>query len=445
MSDHIYLTRITVRDFAGVSFFEAKIGQVALIQGRNGAGKTSILDAIKDVFQGGSDPATIRKGCDSAEIYIELSNGYTITKVILPDGLDLKVRNPEGGIIRAPKTWLESLAPSLSFDPVGFLNAEPRKRADWLLSKMPLVFTEEEMGNALGSSFSGSINLEKLNEIRTGHYDKRTTINRRAEEVMGAIQTMRRSLPPEAEEKIDWAGSRDQLAARHAEISGEIEGAALKIDAVSTKEKTGKREEVNQKIAELQAELLWKVAALRTELQEYIAEVDMESAKVLAAATRDLEAERAIVSEALGQAKTNADAAMRVAGQLEAIEKSKEIHKGRLLEALELTTTIERLDELKHRKLKEVPIAGFDMKFDGKKPIITIDGIPLDRLNRQQQLYVAMQAVTQASGKLPLVLCECAELDDAHMRDLAEGMKESGMQLIVARWDNEGPLSVKAA
>lgn len=436
MSDQIHITRVTVTNFGGIGYFEAKLAQVAMIQGANGAGKTSILDAIRSVFEGGSDPSQIRRGADYAEIEIELSTGHIAKKTIRPNKYELVVNSPDGGVIKAGKTWLDSLAPALSFDPIGFLNAEPKKRADWLLSKMPLVFAPEEVAEACKQPgiVRGTVGLEKINELRTGKYDERTTVNRRAEELAGAIQTMRRSLPPEADTPIDWGKQRDELAARYSEIRGEIEAATAKITLVAESEKVGKREEINQKIAEL-----------KTELASYIAEVDTEAAKVLAAATAELTNEQAAIAEQLGTAKANADAAMRAKGQLEAIEQSKSIQKGHITEAMRLTDAIERLDALKHKKLKEVPIPGFDMTFDKNKPVITIDGIPLDRLNRQQQLVVAMQAVTQASGKLPLVLCECAEMDDRHMAELAEGMKDAGFQLIVARWDNDGPLSVKAA
>jgi energy-coupling factor transporter ATP-binding protein EcfA2 len=433
--ERIYITRVTINNFGGITHFEAKLGQVALISGRNGSGKSSVLDALRTIFDGGSDPSQIRHGCEWADIEIEFSTGHKAIKSIWPTRYELVVSSPEGGIIRAGKTWLDSLTPALSFDPIGFLNAEPKKRADWLLSKMPLVFTAEEVEAATKQPgiVRGTCGLEKINEIRTGRYEQRTTVNRRSEELTGAIQTMRRALPIE-EVSVDWSALRDQLATRHSEISGEIEAAALKVDAEAQKEKTGKRQEITAKIAELQAELA-----------AYLAEVDTEAAKVIANATRELEAERATVSEELGQARANADAAMRVKGQLQAIDESSQIQKGYVMEAFNLTTQIEALDALKHQKLKEVPIAGFDMKFEGRKPVITIEGVPLDRLNRQQQLYVAMQAVTQASGKLPLVLCECAELDDAHMDELAGAMKEQGLQLIVARWDNDGPLAVKAA
>jgi dihydroorotate dehydrogenase len=74
--------------------------------------------------------------------------------------------------------------------------------------------------------------------------------------------------------------------------------------------------------------------------------------------------------------------------------------------------------------------------------VILIDGIPLDKLNRQQQLYVAIQAVTLAAGRMPLVICEAAELDDEHLREVAEACEAGGIQLVVARWTNKDPLRV---
>ena len=113
---------------------------------------------------------------------------------------------------------------------------------------------------------------------------------------------------------------------------------------------------------------------------------------------------------------------------------------------MRLTKVLKALDELKHTKLKELPIEGLDLKMDKKgNPIILIGETPLDKLNRQAQLFMAIQAVSMASGRLPLILCEAAEIDDKNLADLTGATAEAGMQLILARWMNDAPLRVMTA
>ena len=172
------------------------------------------------------------------------------------------------------------------------------------------------------------------------------------------------------------------------------------------------------------------------------ANVEKITAEQLAEDTADLEAKRALLEGQHGEAKAKADEQTRTAGIMQAIESRNVALNGFILREMELTQVIEDLDKLKHLKLRELPVEGFDLKMDGKRPIITIGGVPLDQLNRQQQIYVAIQFVQQSAGSLPLVLCECAELDDDHMKELAAAAKDAGIQLIVARWETGIPLQV---
>jgi hypothetical protein len=142
-------------------------------------------------------------------------------------------------------------------------------------------------------------------------------------------------------------------------------------------------------------------------------------------------------------ARTKADQQQQATGIRKAIDERAEALKGFALREIRFDQALKTIDALKHKKLKELPIAGLDLKADSRgRPVILIDGIPLDKLNRQQQLYVAIQAVTLAAGRMPLVICEAAELDDEHLREVAEACEAGGIQLVVARWTNKDPLRV---
>lgn len=468
--ERFYIKRLAVKDFGGLHNFAASMAQIALIEGRNGAGKTTLLEAIKSVFEGGSDPAQIRTGADQAEIELELTTGHTAKKTIRRDGFDLVVKSPEGGIIKAPKRWLEDLAPALSFDPVGFLDADPKDRAAFLLRTLPLSFSSEEVNEVLGSQVvtSGEIGLQRFNELRDLKYSERTTLNVQVRDLQGTIADMRRSLPDDT--STDWAKIRDALAENIAQVRGEIreKAAALELQAQAfssqaresaqtlksekTAVYTSEKARLTALLATLEREHAADLAAIDLDLRGKLANVERVTAEQLAEDTADLEAKRALLEGKHGEAKALADQQTKTKGVLEVIEKREEALKSSIMREATLTKIIDGMDKLKHKKLRALPIDGFDLTFEkkrngqeGKAPIITINGVPLDQLNRQQQIYIAIQFVQQSAGTLPLVLCECAELDDDHMAELAAAAKEAGIQLIVARWETGVPLQVVAA
>lgn len=431
MSESIYLTKIEVRNLGGIENFRAQLGQVALITGENGSGKTTLLNAVRSILEGGSDPDLIRNGCDSGEVVIELSTGHTAHKTIKPTGYELEVRSPEGGLVRAAATWLKEIAPPTSFDPVAFLESDPRDRAAFLLKTLPLTFTASEVNDAFGiPKVTGTVTLQRLNELRDGTYQERKDLNRQARDLEGMIKEMRSTLPDE--DGKDWGAERDRLAAEVAAIDGQIETLTAEVNLEAEQAKRVKSEEITAKIR-----------ALEEELANYIGTVDRTAAQAIKEQTGELKNQQAALSLDLGAAREKADRQQQAAGIKQAIDQRVEALKGYTNKEIRLSNTLQAIDELKHRKLKELPIEGLDLKADSRgRPVILINGVTLDKLNRQQQLFVAIQAVSLASGKMPLIICEVAELDDDHLSELAEAAAGAGIQLVLARWLNGEPLRV---
>jgi DNA repair exonuclease SbcCD ATPase subunit len=438
MSDEkVFITSVYVQDFLGIEQFKAELGQVAVISGRNGIGKTSLMQAIHTVFEGGHDASMVRRGSEKAKVILTLSSGVTINKTITPKESTLEVLSPDGGVVKAPATYVKSLAPTLegtgSFDPLGFLNSDPKERAAFLLKAIPIDFSPAEVSEILGVPLSGVVGLTRFNELREGKYSERTTLNTQVRDLEGTIADMERQLP--ADDATDWGFERDHLTESIAAIDGRINTTAAEIALEAEQRRSEKREEIASKIT-----------ALEKELADYLAKVDGAASEALAEQTREMEAEKAVLSGKLGEARAKADHQQQSIGVKKAITERKEKLKGHITLEMKLTSIIRLMDALKHRKLKELPIPGLDIAMDSRqRPVIKIDGIPLDKLNRQKQLFVAIQAVSKAAGQLPLILAECAELDDDSLSELTEAAKDAGLQLIVARWKNEAPLEVVAA
>ena len=100
------------------------------ITGGNGSGKTSTLEAIRAALGAGHDATLLRQGATEGEIVLLLEDGTEITKSVTADKTDVVVKHPEFGKISKPAAYLKKIADSLSLNPIDFLMAPGKSRAD---------------------------------------------------------------------------------------------------------------------------------------------------------------------------------------------------------------------------------------------------------------------------------------------------------------------------
>lgn len=109
-------------------------GSDVVLSGGNGAGKSSVLDAITTTLAGGTLP--IRNGADKGEVEIELGP-YTITRSITARTDRVVVRSKDGTALGEPKTMLKRLVGPLAIDPVAFCTLKSRDQVDLLFDLLP--------------------------------------------------------------------------------------------------------------------------------------------------------------------------------------------------------------------------------------------------------------------------------------------------------------------
>ncbi len=452
MSETIHLRSIAIHDLGGIGEYRTKLSACNVIVGAHGVGKSSVLRVVEWIFEGGSDPSLIRLGSESGEATIAFSNGYTATKIQEQDGSKLIIKTPEGGVAKRPAELLKEWAPSLSFDPLGFLNVPEKEQVAFLLRTLPLNFSKDEVNYAVNEPLVVTdVNLQRLNEIRQGIYDERTTINRDADALRGTIDDFRKSLPKE--EGRDWSaevrrltaeiGAKDTAIAT-AKSELELDGEKLKAETLA---ETLRGHDMNRtRIEALRKEIADIEAAIVQDEQthlNYRARVDAQVLEQLAEETATLTQEKGALSIELGTAQANAEANQRAAGIREAITTRSATLKGHVSKEVRKTAQLKAIDNLKTEKLKALPVEGLDVNVDAKgKPVILINGIPLANLNQQQKIFVAVQLVATAQSKMQLILSEGAELNKGALTELTKALEAAGIQSLIARWDEDGPLRV---
>lgn len=421
------LKSVSIKNIKGIESLTLEAGAVTVIAGENGAGKSSVLDAVSSVFEGGHDSALIRHGADKAEVVLTLDDGVTLRKKITQKDSTLEVRTEDGGVVKAPANYVKRLADSFAFDPIGLLDAKPKERAAWLLKHGGITFSASEVNEAVGVPVARqSIDLEKLDSIRLGKYTERTEANRTLRDLDGSIREQRAMLPPDGE--TDWVEAQELIEAA-------LSGRRAALEAVRTEVHSAEHAEIEATKAKAQ-ELIDEI---RQKLAEGVQAINQKADALLASESETINAEIANLSAELAAARAKAEEQQRAAGVRAVIERNERRYKEYLTLEGALSRTIKALDELKLSKLAEIPIPGLDIK-DGD---ILIDGVPFDHLNTQSQMYTVIRAAKLALGELPLMVIDRAEsLDDERFAELSEAVAAAGLQMIAARVDT-GPLRVE--
>ena len=157
------IKRLQIENFLRVTVVDiTPDGNVILITGKNGDGKTSVLNAIWAALSNpcySEIPEPIHKGEEKAIITIDLDQ-YTVTRIFSEKGTTLKVAGAEGAIFQSPQKLLDKLLGSLTFDPLAFIAMKDKVQIEMLLQ------------------LAGSeIDIEAMDVARENAYNQRTSVN----------------------------------------------------------------------------------------------------------------------------------------------------------------------------------------------------------------------------------------------------------------------------
>jgi len=413
---------IHIKNYLGIEEVEINPGALTIIQGKNAAGKTSILEAIKSTVGSGHDPSVIRRDQDKAEVKILMEDGATIRMVVTPKSTRREITDEKGRKITRSAEWIKSILVSLSVDPIRFITASPKERLEALLNAMPLSLTAQDLtflpvGSLDGISLDG-YPLDVLAKISRGIYDERTGLNRAAKEKKATASQMSESLPEEPKEG-NWSMVAAQAKDEYNQLK--IDGNA-KADAI--------KQECQDKKDAIEAELQRDIERLHT---------DAAIAKTHADKARDTELDEIRVeyapklqslNDGFTRAQTMLEQQAKCEQTKEFIAEQKNSAKELEKQAEKLTWALTNLDELKEKMLQDVPIRGLEIS-DGQ---ILIKGVPFDKVNKAQQIKVALEIARLRAGDLPLILVDDAEhFDSLNMEQFCRAVQKSGLQVIAAK------------
>lgn len=144
MGDKLKIIGLKVDGLRKLTAIEMEFAEKGLIQirGKNGQGKTSILDSFEILLKGAKhiEDDMITHDRKKAEI-IGIIGDYEIKRVITAKSNRIEVKHKDEGAMARPQEFLDTLINELTFNPRPFLNKTPEQKLRFMMDFLDIDFT----------------------------------------------------------------------------------------------------------------------------------------------------------------------------------------------------------------------------------------------------------------------------------------------------------------
>lgn len=384
-------------------------GDMIVIGGKNGAGKSSVLDSIAYAL-GGKDVVPskpIRKGQDHAEVIVDLDS-IVVTRRFTDKGSYLSVTNKEGAKYPSPQKMLDELVGKLSFDPLAFSRMKPAEQAQQI---------RELVGLDTG----------ELDAQRQSLYDQRRDLNRDIKNLEGKLSGLVKhaDAPESRVDLTQLIKSRDD-AQRRAAASKNAMDALVSIDT-NIIQQNAIIDDLEKRLAAAK-QALTNFNKMREDAVDNVRKTDN------AAASDDI--------PALDEQIKNADAdnnRVRENTQYAEVYESLKVVR---VASDGLSQRIARLDADKRKLLSDAkyPVDGLGFTEEGE---VVFGGIPFDQASAAEQLRVSVAMGLAMNPKLRVLLIRDGSLlDDDSLGLIAAMATEKDAQVWIERVGDGAEVSV---
>lgn len=473
----MHTSKITIKSLFGIS--EQEIGGKSVeITGRKGAGKTSVIDAIRYALTNSSSRDwIIKNGETEGEIIVETDSGLSIDRKARSNKADFVSVKENGNKVTKPETFLKTIITPLQLNPVEFTqmtkNEQNRAILDLIEFDWDLNWIKEQFGEIpQGVDYEQNI-LQVLNDIQAEngvYFQSRQDVNREIRNKRAFAADIAKDIPAgyDAEKWKNY-----DLSAKYSELmkikdeNGKIERAkafkdnynnkirgleANKEIDISAAEKSinAERDSLNSTISRLTAEIQSAREKLLTLDSKFADKVKVAEANFNAAKAK-LDADVGIANKfinleikptnALQEEIDTAEVMIKHLNEYNRMKTMQEEIEDLCSKSEEYTRKIELARTLPGTILQTatLPVEGLTVE----NGIPLINGLPISNRSDGELLELCVDIAINNPSGLQIILIDGAEkLDDTSRNKLYAKCKEKGLQFIATRTTNDNELIV---
>lgn len=373
-------------------------GNVIVIGGKNGAGKTSLIDSIAYALGGTKmiPGEPVRKGQSKATIIADLGD-LIVERTITHKGTALTVKNRKGVRQASPQKILDGFHGKWTFDPLDFSRQPAKTQA----------LTLKELAGLDSSS---------ADEARAECYEQRTAVNRDLAKTEARMEEL--AFHEDApDEEVSVAGLIEELKtaqktnADNAQRRQQVEKYKDDIDAHQRE-----CEILREKIAELSLHLTG-LEGTKDAMNEKYRDYKTAAAELEDADDGSIQTRISNAGELNNKLQEN-QGREKLEHECEALSRQSEA----------LTTKIDKIDADKAASLRDakLPIAGLGLNDAG----VTYEGIPFEQCSSAEQLRISVAMGIALNPELRVLLIRDGSLlDEDSLKTISAMAEEADAQV----------------
>ena len=471
------ITKIKIKNLYGIKEYETD-GRSIELDGTNGAGKTSVIDAIRYALTNKSGRKyVVRNGETEGEILIETDNGLRINRKARTNQADYKSVKQNGREVGSPEAFLKDIFSPLQLSPVEFLEKSEKEQNTIILDMVQYDWNLQTIREWFGEipdwvSYDQNI-LSVLNDIQSEkgkYYIDRQDINRDIRNKRAFVEDIAATIPAgykaeqwestnlgEIYQRIERIRKRNEEIERAKQVieqkDNKIRGLEAEKEialAALEKEFSSERERLLQENQRLQAQL-----RENTQRLDNLSERKLDKAEVIQQKYRaDASAYEAKVEEYREMSEKVPEDFSELQERAEYIEYMKS-HVNEYRRMVELQNELDELHQAsqnltdKIEKARSLPVEILEKATIPIEGLIVRDGIPLihglpvSNLSDGEKLDLCIDVAIQKPNGLQIILIDGVEKMSTKMREeLYRKCKEKGLQFIATRTTDDDDLTV---
>ena len=471
------ITRIQIKNLFGIKEFTADQKSLEL-SGKNGVGKTSVIDAIRYALTNKSDrDYIVRNGETEGEILIETDNGLRINRKPRTNQADYKSIKQNGAEVGSPESFIRDIFTPLQLNPVEFMSMDKNKQNAIILDMIEYSWSLQTIKDWFGEipswiDYEQNI-LQILNDIQSEkgqYFISRQDINRDIRNKKAFIEEIGESIPNgyradvwekasagEIYTKIERIRKENQLIEKARSLQEsrdnkirkfvadkEISKAALDAEYIN------RENQIEKDIIKLQEQIkalhveketladkkVDKLAVIEETYRANVAKYDAEVAEYAEYIDKEPQDVTVLMKEAeeIERMKAHINEYKRMVGLQDEVEQLIE-------ESQALTDKIEKARTLPGEILANctIPIKGLTVV----NGIPLINGLPVSNLSEGEKLDLCIDVAIQKPNGLQIILIDGVEKLASDLREqLYAKCKLKGLQFVATRTTDDPDLTV---